>query len=698
MTHQKCLEVQPHEVSNLSTTRSHLIAMSTMHTTPVPPLPVRIPPKGSILSPEWTHAITTIMSHPLSPESGKFIQKWILYHEIPYPFDFWLYWDPTDPYDNKILQEYVGSNGSVVYLPSSTIKSLINLWNYMNLLIKEEKSVDQKYNAQYFQDDQWFNLTPHDMRRTLVNAGMKYHKPQIIPGTPLPNSTSPPPPAPMKPPIHLELTRCDLISTATPVKKPCPVNTSCDHLPHLDHSSTSLEPQDPSIVGSTETESILESEDLLQLDSISVSSQATCSIETETNPSPRDVFSEHRDYEMFLLQKEIDAPPDNLNHHVPHACEEQDQDTILTHATILSHTFALPQFMDQHNCEDQEPTETPSTIPTAFQAPMDDTYNPECTHNPMAIQCNQYPNPSHNLALPQFLAHHNCEDLDPTDTPSEIPTTIQAHKLCTHNPSTSQVKKSNHTNPVTLPYPPDPGEHVLEMSVAPTTLVERDKLDLSSLVPPKGEMGSSFSWTCSFKSPTSSTLCFGEPTLGKLKHMPKSSSGTNRVSVNHSSLVSKNGEHFYGENFIYDSPKSLKHIKEADWGDKLKLNFTTYEYMLMEIDSGGKFNYTSCRCPMANCQDYKTDPTGHNTSEVDWGGHDPNPNHVHESLLSEVDWGAHHPIVFLFLVNIDYDAKPIEFFIHRLWGEPQHRTPYIPLIGPQTDSLATGQSFLAMVI
>ena len=80
--------------------------------------------------------------------------------------------------------------------------------------------------------------------------------------------------------------------------------------------------------------------------------------------------------------------------------------------------------MDQHNCEDQEPTDTPSTIPSAFQAPMDDTYNPECTHNPMAIQCNQYPNPSHNLTLPQFLAQHNCEDLDPTDTPSAIPTTI----------------------------------------------------------------------------------------------------------------------------------------------------------------------------------------------------------------------------------------------------------------------------------
>ena len=139
---------------------------------------------------------------------------------------------------------------------------------------------------------------------------------------------------------------------------------------------------------------------------------------------------------------------------------------------------------------------------------------------------------------------------------------------CTHNPSTSQVKKSNHTNPMALPYPPDPGEHVLERSAAPTTMVERDKLDLSSLVLTKGEMESSFSWTCPFKSPTSSTLCFGEPTLRKLnqvklmcnpisstlcdftfgklnqetefymtKHMPKSSSGTNRVSVCNSSLV-----------------------------------------------------------------------------------------------------------------------------------------------------------------
>ena len=357
-------------------------------------------------------------------------------------------------------------------------------------------------------------------------------------------------------------------------------------------------------------------------------------------------------------------------------------------------------------------------------------------------QCNQYPNPSHNSALPQFLAHHNCEDMDPTDTPSAVPTALQAPKHCTHNPSTSLIKKCNHTNPMDLPYPPDPGEHVMERSATPPALVERDKLDPSSLAPPKGEMESSFNWTYLFKSPTSSTLCFGEPTLRKLNQvkqlcnptsstlcdftlgklnqetgfcitnhtplihtgtpfsMPKSSPGTNRASDCHSSLVTtpssrlildkpkievnkalihhigKNGEHLYGENFIYDFPKSWKHIKEVDWGDKLKFNYTTFGYMLMEIDWAGKRNYTSYGCPMAN-----------------WKGHEThNPNHMNESLLSEVDWGAHDSSVFLFLVNIDYDAKPNESPIQGLWGELQHRTSSIPLIRLQTDSLATGQT------
>ena len=109
----------------------------------------------------------------------------------------------------------------------------------------------------------------------------------------------------------------------------------------------------------------------------------------------------------------------------------------------------------------------------------------------------------------------------------------------------------------------------------------------------------------------------------------------------------------------------------------------------MEIDWGGKFNCTSCGCPRANWQGHEIHPTGHNTSEVDLRGHDPNPNHMNESLLSEVDWGANDSGVFLFLVNIDYDVKPNESSFQGLWGELQHRKFSIPLI---CDSLAIGQT------
>ena len=57
----------------------------------------------------------------------------------------------------------------------------------------------------------------------------------------------------------------------------------------------------------------------------------------------------------------------------------------------------------------------------------------------MAIQSKQYPNLDPNLALPQFLAHHNCEDLDPTDTQSAIPTTLQAHSDDTYNPKCALI-------------------------------------------------------------------------------------------------------------------------------------------------------------------------------------------------------------------------------------------------------------------
>ena len=89
----------------------------------------------------------------------------------------------------------------------------------------------------------------------------------------------------------------------------------------------------------------------------------------------------------------------------------------------------------------------------------------------------------------------------------------------------------------------------------------------------------------------------------------------------------------------------------------------------MEIDWGGKFNYTSCGYPMASWQGHETHPTGHKTSEVDWGGHDPNPNHVNESLISEVDWGAHNPDADA-PEQLDNPHPCPSSILMTYWGEP----------------------------
>ena len=53
-------------------------------------------------------------------------------------------------------------------------------------------------------------------------------------------------------------------------------------------------------------------------------------------------------------------------------------------------------------------------------------------------------------------------------------------------------------------------------------------------------------------------------------------------------------------------------------------------------------------------------------SVVDWQSHETYPTGHN---ISEVDWGAlHNSSFFLFLVNIDYDAKPKDFITQELWG------------------------------
>ena len=57
------------------------------------------------------------------------------------------------------------------------------------------------------------------------------------------------------------------------------------------------------------------------------------------------------------------------------------------------YVFARVNQSKHHHCDDLDPTDTPSAVPTALQAPSDDTYNPKCTHSLMETQCNhsQYP-------------------------------------------------------------------------------------------------------------------------------------------------------------------------------------------------------------------------------------------------------------------------------------------------------------------
>ena len=583
--------------------------MPTMHPSPEPLVPDKNPSQESPLSPEWTHAITILMGHPLSSEPGKHIKKWIIYHRIHKYTMFALKWNPTQFILDINLQMYQETDGFLAYLKGHTVRKLVSLMKYMSLLIMQDRPNAQKQNPLYFlSGNQLFKLTAHDMKSALVNeklenhASQKYSSKRVKVVKPKPTNTPSKVPTAIQtsgnnlndtpitvPTIiqtsvikkgikpvdlpqnvatsHLE----DPISTTTNLDEAYPLDTSCDHLLHLDSPSLSPELQYNSSVDSDEIEFLPESEG--QLD--------------HTKHSPTDLFSEHHDYELFLLQKEFDAPSDNPNHYDIHTCENQDD--ILIHATNLSNIFALPQLVAQHTCEDQDPTDDPIAVPTASQASCDHTLKPKCAHNPIDIpvQIFKFIHPIHKPRM--------------TKTPFQI----AVHKAY------SPIASMNYKWTINL-HDGYPLFQVMKQEGYITPSLHIPKHDLSSLAPPKGEMKSSFSWT-------SSTLCFGEPTLGKLtqvkllctissrtlwdptlaksnqetelcitKHIPlcdsaghtgipfptpRSSSETNRVSNSHSSLVTtpssrmilgkpkievtkvlthnngKNEEHFYGENW-----------------------------------------------------------------------------------------------------------------------------------------------------
>ena len=60
-------------------------------------------------------------------------------------------------------------------------------------------------------------------------------------------------------------------------------------------------------------------------------------------------------------------------------------------------------------------------------------------------------------------------------------------------------------------------------------------------------------------------------------------------------------------------------------------------------------------------------------------------------ILSEVEWGAHDSSLFLYLVHINHDAKPKDFFTQGLWGGLPQRTPSTPFMECLKDSFDTGQ-------
>ena len=584
--------------------------MPTMHPSPEPLVPDKIPSQESPLSPEWTHAINTIlMGHPLSSEPGKHIKKWIIYHRIHKYTMFALKWNPTQFKLDIHLQMYQETAGSLAYVKGHTVRKLVSLMKHMSLLIRQDRPDAQKHNPLYFiSGNQLFKLTAHDMKSALVNEKLenhgyqKYYSKRVKVINPKPTNTLIKDPTAIKtsgnnpndtpitvptilqtsvikngikaiePPKNVATSHLkDPISTTTNFDEACPLDTSCDHLLHLDSPSLTSELQYNSSVDSDEIEFLPESEGQLH----------------HTKHSPTDVFSEHHDYELFLLQYEIDAPNDNPDHYDIHNCEIQE--VIFIHATNLSNIFARPQFMAKHTCEDQEPTDIPIAVPTASQASCDHNLKPKCAHNPIDTPV-QWFKFIHPLPQPRM-----------TKTPFQI----AVHKAY------SPIASINYKWTINL-HDGYPLFQVMKQEGYITPSLHIPKHVLSSLAPLKVEMKSSFSWT-------SSTLCFGEPSLGKLnqlkllrsissitlwdptlakssqetelcitKHIPLcdsavytgipfptpiSSSETNRVSNRNSSLVTtpssrmflgkpkievtkvlthtngKNGEHFYGENW-----------------------------------------------------------------------------------------------------------------------------------------------------
>ena len=156
-THQKEAHSPLITAANMPTTRSQSKAMSTPPISSIleePESPKSTssqetpwstqsinstPPLDNLLPPGWTHAITIIMGKSLKSEVGQMLQKCVQYHLIHDHTEFWFSWDPSDPEDFRLLQKYAEDDSSIAYLPSNLAKNLVGLWDFMNLLMKQDR-------------------------------------------------------------------------------------------------------------------------------------------------------------------------------------------------------------------------------------------------------------------------------------------------------------------------------------------------------------------------------------------------------------------------------------------------------------------------------------------------------------------------------------------------------------------------------
>ena len=142
----------------------------------------------------------------------------------------------------------------------------------MILLISQDRPAFQNYHPTHFiKGEQLFKLTAIDLKTALVNEMFENPRSKTPLRALMYKITHPPSSSSMRSPIHVELapfkrsTKPDdppqdvhishlsaSISTITNLDVSCSLDTSCDHLLHLDSPNHSSEPQDTPNVESAE--------------------------------------------------------------------------------------------------------------------------------------------------------------------------------------------------------------------------------------------------------------------------------------------------------------------------------------------------------------------------------------------------------------------------------------------------------------